>query len=485
MKKLSVRCITFLAATVVSVFFIMLPDQLWGKGDPGEIVGSNIFVEIAKKENPAVVHISTSTKPQAKPPGRRFGERPPPPGGQQDPFRDFFDKFFGPQRNVPRRSLGSGFIIDKEGYLFTNNHVVQGADEIKVTMENGDEYDAKIVGTDPKTDIALIKIDTDKDLPTVDLGDSDKLMVGEWVMAIGNPFGLNHTVTVGVVSAKGRVIGSGPYDDYIQTDASINPGNSGGPLINTKGEVIGISSAIYAGNTGGNIGIGFAVPINLARSILEDLKTKGIVTRGRLGVMIQKITPELAKSFNLSENEGALVGDVLKGSPAEKSGIERGDVIIEFDGQPVKAMEELPKIVAKTRPGSTVDVVVMRDGKRKTINATIDTLEDTSGGVISKTSKSEKMGLRVQDITPELMQSLDLDSQDGVLVADVLFDSAASTAGIRRGDVISEINREAINNLNDYQEKMRKLDEEGTVLFLIKRGGSTIYIAVKMKSSNK
>ncbi len=463
----------------------MLPDQLWGKGDPGEIVGSNIFVEIAKKENPAVVHISTSTKPQAKPPGRRFGERPPPPGGQQDPFRDFFDKFFGPQRNVPRRSLGSGFIIDKEGYLFTNNHVVQGADEIKVTMENGDEYDAKIVGTDPKTDIALIKIDTDKDLPTVDLGDSDKLMVGEWVMAIGNPFGLNHTVTVGVVSAKGRVIGSGPYDDYIQTDASINPGNSGGPLINTKGEVIGISSAIYAGNTGGNIGIGFAVPINLARSILEDLKTKGIVTRGRLGVMIQKITPELAKSFNLSENEGALVGDVLKGSPAEKSGIERGDVIIEFDGQPVKAMEELPKIVAKTRPGSTVDVVVMRDGKRKTINATIDTLEDTSGGVISKTSKSEKMGLRVQDITPELMQSLDLDSQDGVLVADVLFDSAASTAGIRRGDVISEINREAINNLNDYQEKMRKLDEEGTVLFLIKRGGSTIYIAVKMKSSNK
>ena len=484
MKKLSVRCITFLTVTVVSVFFIMLPDQLWGKGNLEEIVGSNIFVEIAKKENPAVVHISTSTKPQAKPPGRRFGERPP-PGGQQDPFRDFFDKFFGPQRNIPRRSLGSGFIIDKEGYLFTNNHVVQGADEIKVTMENGDEYDAKIVGTDPKTDIALIKIDTDKDLPTVDLGDSDKLMVGEWVMAIGNPFGLNHTVTVGVVSAKGRVIGSGPYDDYIQTDASINPGNSGGPLINTKGEVIGISSAIYAGNTGGNIGIGFAVPINLARSILEDLKTKGIVTRGRLGVMIQKITPELAKSFNLSENEGALVGDVLKGSPAEKSGIERGDVIIEFDGQPVKAMEELPKIVAKTRPGSTVDVVVMRDGKRKTINATIDTLEDTSGGVISKTSKSEKMGLRVQDITPELMQSLDLDSQDGVLVADVLFDSAASTAGIRRGDVISEINREAINNLNDYQEKMRKLDEEGTVLFLIKRGGSTIYIAVKMKSSNK
>ncbi|MEE9165785.1 MAG: DegQ family serine endoprotease [Nitrospinota bacterium] len=476
MGKLSAKISTFLTMVVMSTFLVSFPSPLWGKGDPGAIVGSNIFVEIAAKENPAVVHISTTTKPRTEQiPGRRFRGRPP---GQQDPFRDFFDRFFGPQRNVPRRSLGSGFIIDKEGYLFTNNHVVERADEIKVTLENGDEYDAKVIGTDPKTDIALIKIDNDKNLPVVELGDSDELQVGEWVMAIGNPFGLNHTVTVGVVSAKGRVIGSGPYDDYIQTDASINPGNSGGPLINTKGKVIGISSAIYAGSTGGNIGIGFAIPINLAKSIMEDLKTKGAVTRGRLGVMIQKITPELAKSFNLSENEGALVGDVIKGSPAERSGIERGDVIVEFNGQPVKTMEELPKIVAQTRPGSEVDVVVVRDGKRKVIKTTIDKLEE-AGEIAS--SKIEKMGLRVQDITPELMQSLDLDSQDGVLVADVIFDSPASAAGIRRGDVIAEINREKINNLHDFQGIMNKLDTEDTVLLLIKRGGSTIFVAVKMK----
>lgn len=478
MNKWSRKVTALLFVTVVSAFLVINPTQSWAKRG---VVGSNIFVEIAKKENPAVVHIGTSTKPkvqqqQPHPRGRQFGEKPF--GQQQDPFRDFFEKFFGPQRNVPKRSLGSGFIIDKEGHIFTNNHVVQGADEIKVTLENGDEYDAKIIGTDPKTDIALIKIETDKKLPVVDLGDSDRLQVGEWVMAIGNPFGLSHTVTVGVVSAMGRVIGSGPYDDYIQTDASINPGNSGGPLFNTKGEVIGINSAIYAGNTGGNIGIGFAIPINIAKTILEDLKTKGAVTRGRLGVMIQKITPELAKSFNLSENEGALVGDVLKGSPAEKSGIERGDVIVEFDGQPVKTMEELPKIVAKTRPGSEVDVVVIREGKRKVIKTVIDVLEDAQESVAKK---SEKIGLRVQDITPELMQSLDLDSQEGVLVADVLFDSRASEAGIRRGDVISEINREKITNIHDFQEKMGVLKEEDTVLFLIKRGGSTIYVAVKPK----
>ncbi len=476
MIKSSANISTFLTMLVMSAFLASFPSPLWGKGEPGAIVGSNIFVEIAAKENPAVVHISTSTKPQAQPnPGRQFRGRPP---GQQDPFRDFFDRFFGPQRNVPRRSLGSGFIIDKEGHLFTNNHVVEGADEIKVTLENGDEYDAKVIGSDPKTDIALIKIDNDNNLPVVELGNSDELQVGEWVMAIGNPFGLNHTVTVGVVSAKGRVIGSGPYDDYIQTDASINPGNSGGPLINTKGEVIGISSAIYAGNTGGNIGIGFAIPINLAKSILEDLKTKGAVTRGRLGVMIQKITPELAKSFNLSQNEGALVGDVIKGSPAEISGIERGDVIVEFNGHPVKTMEELPKLVAQTRPGSEVDVVVVRDGKRKVVKTTIDKLEEV-GEIAS--SKIEDMGLRVQDITPELMQSLDLDSQDGVLVADVIFDSPANAAGVRRGDVITEINREKINNLNDFQGKMNRLDTEDTLLLLIKRGGSTIFIAVKMK----
>lgn len=474
MEKLHSKIITFLIIAV-AVLWVNPPNDLWAKEDPGKIVGSNIFVEIAKKENPAVVHIGTTTKSTAGQQGRRFRESPP---GRQDPFKDFFERFFGPQRNVPRRSLGSGFIISKDGYIFTNNHVVEGADEIKVTLENEDEYDAKIVGTDPKTDIALIKINSDKDLPVVELGDSDTLQVGEWVMAIGNPFGLSHTVTVGVVSAKGRVIGSGPYDDYIQTDASINPGNSGGPLINTSGEVIGISSVIYAGNTGGNIGIGFAIPINIAKAILEDLKTRGTVTRGRLGVMIQKITPELAKSFDLSQNEGALVGDVIEGSPAEKSGIKRGDVIIQFDGQDVKSMEELPIIVAHTRPGSEVGVVVIRDGKKKTLQVIIDKLEDTK---VVASINSEKIGLHVQDITPDLVQSLGLDSHEGVLVADVVFDSPASEAGIRRGDVITEVNREKVNNSQEFQGMLEKVDAEGTVLFLIKRGGSTIYVAVKMK----
>ena len=275
-------------------------------------LGSNIFVEIAKKQNPAVVNISTKTKRQSRPP--RPPRDPRAPGGQ-DPFQDFYDKFFGDRDRdrKPRAGMGSGFIIDKDGHILTNNHVIDGADEIVVLIQDGNngekEYDAKLVGSDSKTDIALIKLilkDGDrKSFPTLSLGNSDKLEVGEWVVAIGNPFGLSHTVTVGVVSAKERNIGSGPYDEFIQTDASINPGNSGGPLMNIKGEVIGINTAIISGNTGGNVGIGFAIPINVAKNILKDLKEKGTVTRGWLGVMIQKITPDLAESFNLDRTEGA------------------------------------------------------------------------------------------------------------------------------------------------------------------------------------
>lgn len=480
MKKLLAK-IAVLA--IVSIVLVNFPHHnVWGKGDSENIIGSNIFIEIAKKENPAVVHISTTKKSTGQPGfrGRPFKERPfgKRPFGPPGQFRDFFERFFGPQGNIPRRGLGSGFIIDKEGYIFTNNHVVAGADEIKVTLEDEKEYNAKVIGTDPKTDIALIKIDSEDSLPTVELGDSDKLQVGEWVMAIGNPFGLNHTVTVGVVSAKGRSIGSGPYDDFIQTDASINPGNSGGPLLNTEGKVVGINTAIYPGNTGGNIGIGFAIPINLAKSILEDLKTKGKVIRGRLGVMIQHITPELAKSFNLSEKEGALVGDVFKDSPAEKSGIKRGDIIIEFNGKPVKTMQELPIAVAQTKPGTEVELVVLRDGKRKVIKAIIDTLEDTKS---IASANANKIGLKVQEITPELQKSLELDSTEGVLVADVVFDSPAGNAGIGRGDVITEINREKVLNLTDFQDKMGKIESGSNILFLINRSGTTIYMAVKMK----
>ncbi|MBI5638308.1 MAG: trypsin-like peptidase domain-containing protein, partial [Nitrospinae bacterium] len=278
--------------------------------DPG---AKNIFVDIVKREKPAVVNIYTTQTP--KQPHLQRGPR-----GQYDP-NDLFNEFFGNQMpQMPRHSLGSGFILDKEGYIFTNNHVVERADEIKVKLNSGKEYDAQIVGTDPETDIALIKIQGDKDLPVVDLGDSDRLEVGEWVIAIGNPFGLSQTVTVGVVSALGRDIGAGRYDNYIQTDASINPGNSGGPLINIDGKVIGINGAILPGNQGGNIGIGFAIPINMAKQILADLKGKKGVSRGWLGVIIQAITPELQKALKLKNNTGALVGGLAPGGPAEGAG---------------------------------------------------------------------------------------------------------------------------------------------------------------------
>ncbi|MEE8206989.1 MAG: Do family serine endopeptidase, partial [Nitrospinaceae bacterium] len=366
-------------------------------------LGSNIFVEIAKRQNPGVVNISTKTKRRSRPP--RAPRNPRSPGGQ-DPFQDFYDKFFGDRDRKPRSGMGSGFVIDKEGYILTNNHVIDGADEIIVLIRDGNngekEYDAKLVGADSKTDIALIKLvlkdGSKKSFPTLSLGNSDNLEVGEWVVAIGNPFGLSHTVTVGVVSAKERNIGSGPYDEFIQTDASINPGNSGGPLMNIKGEVIGINTAIISGNTGGNVGIGFAIPINVAKGILKDLKEKGTVTRGWLGVMIQKITPDLAESFNLDRTEGALVGDVIPNSPAERAGIKRGDVIVRFDRHEVKTMESLPKIVGSTTPGKAVKVEVIREGKKKVLDVTIAILKDEK----IKVAALDPLGIQVQDITPDI-----------------------------------------------------------------------------------
>jgi serine protease Do len=445
-------------------------------------LGSNIFVEIAKKQNPAVVNISTKTKRRVRPP--QPPRSPKAPGGQ-DPFQDFYDKFFGDREKKPRAGMGSGFIIDKEGHILTNNHVIDGADEIVVLIQDGNngekEYDAKLIGTDSKTDIALIKLVMEEggrtDFPTLNLGNSDKLEVGEWVVAIGNPFGLSHTVTVGVVSAKERNIGSGPYDEFIQTDASINPGNSGGPLMNIKGEVIGINTAIISGNTGGNVGIGFAIPINIAKGILSDLKEKGTVTRGWLGVMIQKITPDLAESFNLDRTDGALVGDVIPNSPAEKSGIKRGDVIVKFDGHEVKTMESLPKIVGSTTPGKAVKVEIIRDGKNKVLDVTIAVLKDEAIKVATK----NPVGIQVQDITPDIAQSLNLDNVEGVLVSDVTPGEPGGEAGLKRGDIISEVNRTKVKNTDDYNAIASKLKAGDTALMLVKRGGTTIYVAVKLK----
>lgn len=345
-------------------------DRAYASSKKVNPVGSNILVEIAKENNPAVVNVSSKKFRVERNSNFRDG---------MNPFPDFNDRF-RERRGQPMQGAGSGLIINPDGHILTNNHVVEEADEIKVTLEDGKEYKAVLVGADPKTDIALIKIvreeGDEQPLPHLTLGDSDKLEVGEWVVAIGNPFGLDHTMTVGIVSAKGRFIGAGPYDDFIQTDASINPGNSGGPLMNMKGEVVGINTAIISGNSGGNVGIGFAIPINSAKEILTDLKENGKVVRGWLGVAIQKITPELAESFSLAHTDGALVGDVIPSSPAYRGGILRGDVIMKFDQKDVKNIEELPRLVAATPPGKTVEVEVIRNGKRERVNITIVAQED-------------------------------------------------------------------------------------------------------------
>ena len=479
------------APSLVFVFLlpfglVVSPGTLFALSSHTQPLASNIFVEIAKKQNPAVVNVSTKAKAETA--HKNFRVPRPGPGQNKSPdrFRDFYDRFFGERPNQrPKRGMGSGFVIDKEGHILTNYHVIEGAGEIVVILDdNGTEkeYTATLVGSDPKTDIALIKINREsgdnKDFPFLRLGSSENLEVGEWVVAIGNPFGLSHTVTVGVVSALGRSIGAGPYDEFIQTDASINPGNSGGPLINIEGDVIGINTAIISGNTGGNVGIGFAIPIDIAKGILKDLRERGTVTRGWLGVMIQKITPDLAKSFGLSQSEGALVGDVIPDGPAAKGGVKRGDVIVMFDGQQVKDMEDLPKIVAATRPNSVVDVEVIRDGSRMTLSVSIELLEDSQETVVAK---ADPLGLQVQDITEELAQSLKLESVEGVLVSDVTGGNAAAEAGIRRGDVISEMNRSIVKDMRDYQNLMASVQKGSSVLFLVKRGGSTIYIAVKVE----
>ena len=471
-----------------------LIDKTWALSSGSIPLTSNIFVDIAKKQNPAVVNVSVRAKREKnrsqfkKPRSRQF---PPGSPGQGDQFRDFYDKFFKQQRpgtkpKAPRGGSGSGFIIDGDGYILTNHHVVEGADEIIVSLDDDNEYTAKLIGADPKTDIALIKITQEKDknrqFPFLSMGDSDKLEVGEWVLAIGSPFGLSHTVTVGVVSAKDRSINAGPYDEFIQTDASINPGNSGGPLINIKGEVIGINTAIISGPSGGgNVGIGFAIPVNVAKSILTDLRENGKVTRGWLGVMIQKISPELAKSFSLKDNKGALVGDVIPDGPAFKAGIKRGDVIVKFNEREVTSVEQLPKIVAQTNPETDVNVVVIRDGVPLTLNVRIAILKDGDQKLAVQGNAEDPLGLQGQDITPELAHSMGLETEEGVLVSDVIAGQAAAEAGIKRGDVITEIDRKPVKNMAEYNHSLGIIKKGRTVLFLIRRGGTTIYIAVKIK----
>ena len=433
------------------------------------------FSKIAKEKRSAVVNISTKPKKKT---GREAAE--------EERLRKFYERFFGfpgNPKNRSRQSLGSGFVVESDGYILTNNHVVGKGGEIMVTFGDGNgktdkEYSATLVGSDPKTDLALIKIEPDKPIPVLALGDSDKLQVGEWVMAIGNPFGFSQSVTVGVVSAKGRVIGAGQYDDFIQTDASINPGNSGGPLLNTKGEVIGINTAIFTGGSGqGNIGIGFAIPANMAKDIYEDLK-KGKISRGWLGVSIQPITPKLQEALGLGSGNGALVNEVIEDSPAIEAGIMQGDVIVNFDGEDVPSSEDLPRIVASRKPGKKVKVKLIRKGKKKTITMRLGEMPTDPSAHHSDEPSSDIFGMKVEKITPEIARKLDTTPGKGVVVSQVEQGGPAAEAGVAVGDLIMEINRHDVNDAKSYGKIVGKIRPGETALMVVKRKTRSFYMAI-------
>ncbi len=428
------------------------------------------FADLADKVKESVVNISTTQVVEGNP--------LVPFLGPNSPFGNFFGpnlpkEFFGnnPHGKMKTHALGSGFVISQEGLILTNNHVVEKAAEIKIKLENGKEYDAKLVGRDPKTDLALIQVSPDKDFPApAVLGDSDALRVGDWVMAVGNPFGLGHTVTTGIISAKSRILGAGPYDDFLQTDAAINPGNSGGPLFNMRGQVIGINTAIIAQGQG----IGFAIPINMATEILPQLKT-GKVVRGWLGVMIQDITPELAKSFGLKSAKGVLVSDVVKDGPAEKGGLLRGDVILRFEAKEIENAHTLSQLVAATAPNTPVKIDLLRNGKEETISLKLGTMAEEGQKVISQQKESD-WGMMIQELTPQLAQQLGLEpGTTGVVISDISESSPAAEAGLRPGDLITEVNRSAVKSLNDYQQALKKVKNGENLLLLVKRGSGAFY----------
>jgi serine protease Do len=428
------------------------------------------FSDLAETVRAGVVNIQVSKKVKNAGFERFEGN----PFGGQNPFGEFFGPFEGNRPDRKQQGVGSGFIMSKEGYILTNNHVVEDADRIKVKLAGGKEFDAKIVGRDPKTDLALIKIEATSDLPPLKLGNSDDLKVGNWVVAVGSPFGLEQTVTAGIVSAKGRVIGSGPYDNFIQTDASINPGNSGGPLINLQGEVVGINTAIVASGQG----IGFAIPINMAKEVAPQLQKRGHVIRGLLGVSIQDVTPELAKSFGLKESKGALVAQVVPGGPADKAGFEQGDVIVNFDGRTVGDSKDLPRIVASTPVGKTVTVKLLRDGKEIERQAKVGEMEEANASTVAKTPVQPSLGVTVQNLTPQIARELGLKKSAGVVVTGVEPGSPAAEAMIQVGDVIQAVNRNPVKNVDDFVKIIEKTRGDGSLLLLVQRGTNSLFAAV-------
>ncbi len=431
------------------------------------------FADLAAAQADSVVNISTTKLVRGQ--GLQgFGF---PPGS---PFEDFFQDFFQNMPPQERHALGTGFILSADGYIVTNNHVIDGADEVLVKMRDGKEYEARVIGVDPKLDVALIKVDA-KGLKAVKLGDSDRLRVGDWVVAIGNPFGLEQTVTAGIVSAKGRVIGSGPYDDFIQTDAAINPGNSGGPLFNVRGEVVGINTAIYS-RSGGNNGIGFAIPINLARSVLNDLREKGHVTRARLGVHISDIDKATQKALGLKTREGALVPQVEAGSAADKAGIRAGDVIVSLDGVKIRKAHDLPIRVARHAPGDKVRVGIIRDGKPKTIVVTVEEMpEEAVASAGRHVGKGKvRLGIVGENLSADLARSLETRVKSGVVVKQVQRGSPAARAGIQRGDVIYRINGEPVKNLRALARLLKGFEPGDVLRVMLDRHGDQVFTLVKL-----
>ena len=435
------------------------------------------MAEVTAAVKPAIVNISTTRTIKVSGGGDPFFD---------DPFfKKFFGDQFGRQRQQPKEhksaGLGSGVIVSADGYIITNSHVIKDADEIKVTLTDKKEYTGRVIGSDPKTEIAVVKIEA-TDLPTVSWGNSDALQVGEVVLAVGNPYGLNQTVTMGIVSALGRAnVGIADYEDFIQTDAAINPGNSGGALVNIKGELVGINTAIYT-TSGGYQGIGFAIPSNMVKSIMDSLIKTGKVVRGWLGVTIQKVTPELAKQFDLKEEAGALVGDIMENSPAEKSGLQRGDIILEYDGKKIEEPYILRNMVANNLPGEEHTALVLRDGKTKKIVITIGELPADAQQTVETTDVQNVMrGITVQDMSPELAKKLRVpDKIKGVIISDI--DESSMAAGIlAQGDVIQEINRKKIIDTKNYTDIVSTIKKDDSVLLLIYRGGASLFVTLSRK----
>lgn len=460
------------------------------------------FANLVDTLTPAVVNISTTQKIKQKSilQGNPFGDLPNSP--EFDQFRDLFEQFgknFGggaPNQERDVFSLGSGFIIDKTGYIITNNHVIDGAEEIDITLHDDTKYKAKLIGHDKKTDLALLKVTPEKDLPFVKMGDSDAMRVGDWVIAIGNPYGLGGSVTKGIISARQRSINAGPFDDFLQTDAPINRGNSGGPLFNVQGEVIGINTAIFS-PSGGSIGIGFAIPTSLANNIIKQLKETGHTTRGWLGVKIQSVSEEIAESVGLPKDKGALVLEITENSPATKSDLQSGDIILSFDGKEVAAMRKLPRIVAETAINKKVDVVYWRAGKKRTTQITVGKLDEgddaSKGKKTKKTGKDDKAkttdseqigGMRISPLTKQVREALNIDKNiSGVAVSDVKQGSQASRKGIRRGDVISEVSGETVTDIASLKKAFANAVQKKRKFALVKilRGNDIAFITLPSK----